>query len=42
MKRIALVVPVLLLAGCDREPTIDMKDASVADVARKDEAKQVS
>ena len=25
----------LLFAGCDREPKVDMKDASVEDVARK-------
>ena len=42
MKRIALVLPVLLLAACDREPKIDMKDASVADVARKVEARNAS
>ena len=28
----------LLLAGCDREPKVDMKDASVADVAKKVDA----
>jgi hypothetical protein len=42
MKRIALILPILLLAACDREPKVDMKDASVADVAKKVEAKRGS
>jgi hypothetical protein len=42
MKRIALVLPIILLAGCDREPKVDMKDASVAEVAKKVEAQRVS
>lgn len=32
----------ILIAACDRQPKIDMKDASVADVARKVEARNAS
>ena len=39
---LAAIVPALLLAACDREPKIDMKDASVAEVAKKVEAKRAS
>jgi hypothetical protein len=42
MKRLALVLPILLLAACDREPKVDMKDASVAEVARKVDAQRAS
>ena len=38
MKRLALVLSILLLAACDREPKVDMKDASVAEVAKKVDA----
>jgi hypothetical protein len=42
MKRLALVLPILLLTACDREPQVDMKDASVAEVARKVDAQRGS
>jgi len=38
MRQILLPLALLLLVACDREPKVDMKDASVGDVAKKVQA----
>jgi hypothetical protein len=45
MKRTAIlaaITPALLFTACNREPNIDMKNASVAEVAKKVDAQRVS
>ena len=39
---LAAITPALLLAACDREPSVDVKNASVAEVARKVDAQRGS